>query len=87
MKKKKIAVRIDCPEKVGAAKLSKMSKSELRKLAKDPRIRKHIDPVIQREKAQRRSKRLMWWENNWIAIASMAISLVSMLISLIALLK
>ena len=83
MKKKKIAVRIDWPEKVGAAKLSKMSKRELRKLAKDPRIRKHIDPVIQREKAQRRSKRLEWWKNNWIGIVGILLTLVGIVVSII----
>ena len=64
-----------------------MSKKELQKLSKDPHITKYTKSVSDREKAQRRSKRREWWKDNWIAVSGMAISIVSVAISLIALLK
>lgn len=87
MKTKRVTANIDRPEEIGAATLSKMSKREIRKLAKGPRIRKHIDPVIVREKEQRKSKNRQWWASNWLSVASIIISLMSMIVSLIALLQ
>lgn len=83
MKEDKIAVCDSTPEISGAAKLSKMTKRERRKLGRDSRIQKYIQPIIQREKEQRRSRRRAWWTNNWIGILGILLTLIGIVVSII----
>lgn len=78
---------IDPPSQETIDNLKNMTRDDHRKFKKSDAYKKYVQPVLDREKKQRRSNRREWWSSNWISLASMAISLLSMIISLIALLK
>lgn len=57
------------------------------KLRHEPKMKSYYERLKKSNKQKAKSNFIEWWRSNWIAVAGLAVSLVSMLISLIALLK
>lgn len=46
---------------------------------------KYVKPSKDREKAMAKNKRKKWWAENWIAMIGVFISIISLVVSIIAL--
>ena len=56
-----------------------ITEEQRRQFKKSNAYRKYVKPVIDREKKQKRSKRIQWWKDNCIALLSLIFAFIAAL--------
>lgn len=75
---------LEMPSQEVLARLQKMTKKENKQFTKSLAYKKYVQPIEEGEKRQKREKRKEWWLKNWISIAALVLSLISLLVTIIS---
>lgn len=78
---------VDPPSQETIDALEIMTRRERRKFKRFEAFKKHVQPVIDRDKAQNRLMRKEWWWSKGIVILNTLLALVAAITGIIALLR
>lgn len=68
---------IEPPSQETIDKLSSMTKKDHKEFTKSDAYKKYVQPTLEREKQQRRTRRKVWWKNNWIALLGLIFAFIA----------
>ena len=74
---------IDSPSPETIDRLQNMTNKERKQFKKSDAYKKYVQPSLDRRKRQKRELRKEWWRNNWISIAALVLSVVSIILTLV----
>ena len=78
---------VDPPSQETLDKLKSMTRKDHREFKKSEAYKKHVQPVLKREKMQRRNKVREWWWNKGIVVLNTILALIAAITGIIALLR
>ena len=78
---------IDPPSQEVIEKMANMSKKERKQFKRSDAYRKYVQPVLDREKAQKKDQLREWWWNKGIVILNTILALIAAITGVIGLLR
>mgnify|MGYP003295646583 CR=1 FL=1 len=78
---------IDPPSQEAIDTLNSMTPKDCRKFKKSSAYKKHVQPVVNRDKARKRQARKEWWWSKGIVILNTLLALIAAITGIIALLR